>query len=165
MIVYCEISTYIGTSVAWAEHWYGTLVVGGAGWSKKGLPDRLELKQTLTGTGAARMNRREGGDWEAGEETNKFFDEDRVKSVAIEKYKLLFPGATILVDGRHSVCDPQPLLDGPIDTVQTADLFVAEANDVGRWEGDEDAMREICDRWDDFWEGVKCLHSRSIETE
>jgi len=160
MIVYCEISTYIGTSVAWAEHWYGTLVAGSAG-TKRGLPNRVELKQALTGTGAERMTRREndGTTWEVGEETNKFFFEDHVKSVAIEKYKLLFPGATILVDGRHGVCDPQPILDGPLDIVRTANRFVQRAHEVGWWEGDEDAMQVICDEWDDFWEDVKCTLS------
>jgi hypothetical protein len=121
----------------------------------------MELKQTLTGTGAARMTRREndGTTWEAGEETSKFFFEEHVKSVAIEKYKLLFPGATILVDGRHGVCDPQPLLDGPLEIIRTADLFVGRANVLGWWEGDEDAMRDLCAEWDEFWEEVKCTHS------
>jgi hypothetical protein len=152
MIVYCEIMTYIGTAVSWAEHWYANLVCDRG----KGLyAARTELKQTLTESGAARMNRREGGDWEAGERTNKFFSEERLKEVAIVKYKLLFPGATILVDGRNGVCDPQPILDGPAEIMETANWFVERANEVGWWEGDEDAMEVICDEWDEFWEDVK----------
>lgn len=156
MIIYCEISTYTET-LSWAEHWYATLV--------HKLSNRIELKQTLTKSGADRMNRREGGDWTAGEKTNKFFDEKRLKKTAILKYKLLFPAATILVDGRHAICDPQPILDGPEEIKTTANLFVAEADRVGWWEGNEDAMKEICDRWDEFWKEVKCLHSRSTKTE
>lgn len=154
MIVYCEIMTYIGTAVSWAEHWYANLMPD----CKGCLSMRTELKQTLTESGAARMNRREGGDWEAGEKTNRFFSEGRLKEVAIMKYNLLFPGATILVDGRYGVCDPQPILDGPEEIMRTANLLVAEANDAGWWEGDEDTMEEICDRWDEFWEDVKCTH-------
>jgi len=118
------------------------------------------LKQTLTDSGAARMTRREddGTTWEAGEETNKFFEEEDVRREAIRQYKLLFPDATILVDGRHGVCDPQPVLDGPADVMETANWFVEQANAAGWWEGDEDAMQIICDNWDGFWEGVKCTH-------
>jgi len=157
MIVYCEIMTYIGTAVSWAEHWYANLVCDrGPGKSC----DRRELKQTLTDSGAARMTRREddGTTWEAGEETNKFFEEEDVRREAIRQYKLLFPDATILVDGRHGVCDPQPVLDGPADVMETANWFVEQANAAGWWEGDEDAMQIICDNWDGFWEGVKCTH-------
>ncbi len=151
MIVYCEITTYIGTAVAWAEHWYANLVR-----DARSLPKRIELKQTLTESGAARMNRREGGDWTAGEKTNRFFSEERLKEVAILEYKLLFPEATILVEARSGVCDHQPILDGPAEVVATANRFVKRAREVGGWEGDEDAMQVICDEWDEFWEEVKC---------
>lgn len=160
MIVYCHITTYKET-LSYAEHWYANLVCGYRESNKRGLPARIELKQTLTESGAARMNRREGGDWKAGEETNKFFDEERLKKEAILKYKLLLPGATILVDGRHGVCDPQPILDGPEEIMTTANRFTRRANEVGWWEGDEDAMQVICDEWDEFWEEVRCTHSPS----
>jgi len=156
MIVYCEITTWIGTSVGWAEHWYANLVCDRG--SVKSC-ERKELKQTLTESGAARMNRREGGNWEGGEETNKFFEEEDVRREAIMRYTLMFPGATILVDGRHGVCDPQPILDGPEEIMATANRFAGRANEVGWWEGDEDAMQVICDEWDEFWEEIRCLPS------
>lgn len=130
-----------------AEHWYANLVCG----CEKGDLTTKELKQTLTESGAARMNRREGGDWKAGEKTNKFFTEERLKQEAIVKYKLLFPSATILVDGRYGVCDPQPVLDGSEEVMATANRFVQRAHEVGWWEGGGAAMQVICDEWDKFW--------------
>jgi hypothetical protein len=154
MIVYLNITNYL--MCPGAEHWYGTLVGDrGPGLYSK----EVELKHKLTESGAARMNRREGGDWEAGEETNRFFREEQVREEALLRYKRMFPEATILVDGRHGVCDPQPVMDGPPKIMETANRFVEEANEIGWWEGDEHAMEEICERWDDFWEEVKCTHS------
>jgi len=151
MIVYCEIMNYL--LVPGAEHWYANLVCRPSAMESD---TRLELKRTLTESGAARLNRREGGDWEAGEETNKFFTEEAVKEEAIRRYKLMFPDAVMLVDGRDGVCDPQPILDGPPKVMTTANRFVQRAHDIGWWEGgDEAAMRVLCDEWDEFWEPLR----------
>ena len=151
MIVYCKPMTWVGTSVSWAEHYYGDLICG-----KK----RKELTHALTASGAARMTRREGDGttWVVGEKTNRFSDKEHVKQEAIRQYKTAFPGATILVYGGTGVCDPQPILDGPEYIKVTANRFVDRANEVGWWEGDEDDMQVICDEWDEFWKGIKCSH-------
>jgi len=149
MIVYCETMNFL--LVPGAEHWYANLVCRHSAMESA----KQELKRTLTESGAARLNRREGGDWEAGEETNKFFTEEAVKEEAIRRYKLMFPDATMLVDGRDGVCDPQPILDGPAEIMRTANWFVERANEAGWWEGDEAAMRIICDNWDGFWQPLR----------
>ena len=127
------------------EHFYGNL-------RRDGEPTK-ELKHPLTATEAARLNRRDkdGPRWEKGEEACQFFSKDHVKKGAIKRYKEMFPSAIILVHGSSGTFDPQTILDGPEEFMDTINELVFRAEEIGGWDGDEIEMQHIVDEWEDVW--------------
>ncbi len=146
MIVYCHMMSWVGSSVVSAEHYYAWLEC------KK---VRHDLTHVLTQSEADRLNRREPGvNYVAGGTSSQFFDEERLKRAAIEQYKKVFPGATLLVYGDQITHEPQPILDGPLRIKSKINELADAARAINWWEDDEDAMQIIQDEWKKLWELV-----------
>jgi hypothetical protein len=151
-VVYCTLSSWVDR-VQGAEHYYVDL-------SRGRFSDKVAEKvyHNLTLSEAERLNRRRLQDpeypepqWKAGEEIGYFFDRERAVRGAVAAYKELFPGAIILVEGDIGTCEPQPILDGPPEVMRAINELVAEAEEIGWWEEDEEAMQAISDAWKAIW--------------
>ena len=144
-VVYCGITSWKGR-VQGAEHYYVDLV-------QKVYPrNEVSLRHNLTGTEADRLNRRNPDKrWEAGEEVRYFFDRDRAVRAAVTQYKLLFPGAIILVEGDCCTYEPQPILDGPQEVMEAINELYKQAEEIYWWEEDEETMQSISDAWKAIW--------------
>jgi len=127
------------------EHYYGDL-------HRLGEPIK-ELKHPLTASEADRMNRRnrDGEHWEKGEEVRQFFSRDRVIKEAIKRYKEMFPGAIVLVHGSPGIYDPQTILDGPKEFMDTINELISRAEEIDGWDGDEIEMQYITEEWEYVW--------------
>jgi hypothetical protein len=85
--------------------------------------------------------------YKAGEDTSRFLSEDKLKSEAIDQYKIMFPGASLLVYGDSGTIEPQPILDGPEGAVEWAEELVIACEENGWWEEDEPLMDCLSDEW------------------
>jgi hypothetical protein len=148
-VVYCKISSWKGY-VPGAEHYYADLRQREGGESWKTIEKKVYHNLTLSE--AERLNRRNPDErWEAGEEVGYFFDRDRAVEGAVAAYKGLFPGAVLLVEGEIGTYQPQLILDGPPKVMEAINDLYRQAEDNDGWEGDEEAMRLICEAWEAIW--------------
>lgn len=149
MIVYCDMRTWAGSlAVPYAVHYYAKLVHGRV---------RKELSHVLTAAEACALTESDVNDappYETGDTSCRFLSEDRLKKAALAIYKDTFPNATILVYGEKCVCDPQLLLDGPPELMAAVNELYDEAERNDWWEGDEEIMEGIYNRFSAIWEGV-----------
>jgi hypothetical protein len=151
MIVYCEMKTWVGSAIVWsAAHYYAKLVCG---------KEQEELWFILTADEAAALNKSDEDDdgappYKEGDGSSRYLSEDRLKARAIAKYKEVFPGATILVYGEKCAYEPQIILDGPPELMAAVNALVAEGEENDWWEGDEDTMKDIRDRFRAIWNKV-----------
>jgi len=143
-VTYCRITSWAGR-VAGAEHQYVEL-------HQKGGVEGKTLQHNLTLSEAERLNRRNPSErWAPGEEVNYFFDRGRAVRAAVEQYKLVYPDSVILVDGDPTTHQPQPILDGPPETMELINNLVELAEAIDWWEEDEPAMQVIQDAWKAIW--------------
>lgn len=150
-----EIRSWVGTSAIGASHYYGELRI-------PGVKDHVEVERVLTARETKRLNKeaREHGDvgftYTVGATSGRFWDEKSVEDTAIEYIKANHPEIVLLFKGSRAVCDPQPVLLGPEPLKTQLNALVAEAEANDWWEGDEDAMESISQRWKaltkDSWE-------------
>ncbi len=59
------------------------------------------------------------------------------------------------MEGEKSVLDPQPIMDGPNEIKVAVNDLVERGEAVGWWDGDEEAMQEIVDEWEELWETLE----------
>ncbi len=146
-IVYCRIVSW-ADRVPRAEHYYVTLLNGG-------FSDRVEktVWNVLTLSEVERYNRKSPGErWVVGKKVGSFFSRGRAIRGAVGYYQEAFPGAVVLVEGDTGTYDPQLILDGPPGVMEKLNSLFVDADDIGWWEDDEEAMQIISDEWRAIWE-------------
>lgn len=138
-IIYLHVTTWAKILCS-AQHYYGTL---------KSNDKKVEVLYTLTAEDAARLNKEgDRGYYKPGDTSSRFWSLDALRTAAIEQWQIEFPDALLLIQGVRHVYDPQPVLAGPPEIVDRLNNIVdrCEANDW--WEGDEDAMKRLCQEWE-----------------
>ena len=141
-----EITSWSGIS-AGAQHYYGSLH-GGVDEEYRS----VRVCRRLSAESARKLNaQRDRGDdapgFAAGMTTECFDSEAHVRITARRQWRKLFPNAVVLLEGQSAVCDPQRCIAGPPAVRRAINAFVAEAEKVGWYEGDEKAMGAITDRY------------------
>ena len=137
-VAYLNISTWEGISVG-ACHFYGSLSCG-----KK----TIDIERVLTKSTASRLNQKRAKDllpYEKGSETALFLSSASVRRRAIATFREHFPKANILVEGRRSVVEPQPVLVGPESLKEQVNAWCKRKHDL---DCSEDEWDEICDVWE-----------------
>lgn len=141
-----SIRSWVGTSALGASHYYGELHIPGP-------KDFVQVGRPLTAREAKQFNKeaREHGDtgftYRVGDLSGRFWDEKSVKDTAIEYIKANHPEIVLLLEGNRAVCDPQPVLFGPEPLKTELNKLVAEAEANDWWEGNDDKMENISQRW------------------
>lgn len=109
MKVYLEISSWIGISIG-AIHFYGKMKCSDGDEFKS-----IEMLHPLTISQARELNKNEKYRlYDAGDMYYGYDSKNEIRKQAIETYKDLFPGATVLIEGHIAYADPQPILDGEL---------------------------------------------------
>lgn len=135
-----EINSWIGTAPG-ASHYFGRLRID---------KETIDVDREITKEVALALNRDEKrkGDsyrWSVGGTTIRFHSEAEVIARAIEMIAE-YPDA-VLFEGSSAVLDPQPVLHGPEPLKTECNQMVAEAEANDWWEGDEETMEAISERW------------------
>ena len=118
-----EVTSWVGSGICFAEHYYGKLKGSLAKkgeksqWTNIQSWEEIEVEYTLTAKEAAALNKEaaEGGmlaaNYQVGEMSTRFFSEEKLMVCAIELARSL--GYDALVRGSYSCCSPQKILFGP----------------------------------------------------
>lgn len=151
-VCYLRITTWVGTTVFGAEHWYGRLISGPRkDW--KDHSNEVEVEHVLTADEAKRLN--EGDEfstYEAGGTSTRFFHKEDLIAEAVECYRAHFPRAKLLIEGDPTTLEPQLILDGPFDLAVKINSIVDECNVLGWWDhGNDDACEVLCEQWRQIW--------------
>jgi len=118
---YLEITTWKGTFVWYADHYYGSLRFG---------DERIDVNCKPTG----------------GDEPCGFTDEEKLVKSATELFKQDSHGYEILIKGSSHVCFPQKILVGPSEIKAEANgLYNQYVNHEGGWNHE---MKNIFEKWD-----------------
>jgi len=127
-------------------------------YEKGGKYIREEIKRKLTKEDADELNRQRPSSYpyRKGHETNAFNTRKELIKVTRAKWKKLCPDAIVLFEGSYGVMSPQICLSGPREIKKRLNEFVERANEVGWYEGDEEAMEKIDDEYGEYLEEVLC---------
>lgn len=140
------VTTWVDSSVIGATHYYGRIQI-------EGRRTDITVERTIGKAEAKQLNKdeRDAGDgpsYKVGDISGRFWSEAQVIEAAVAYMQEKHPTIAYLMNGCRSCLDPQPCLIGPepIKTALNALVAEAEANDW--WEGDEDVMKDIFQRWE-----------------
>ncbi len=140
---YLQITTWKGTLVWYAAHYYGCLRFG---------DERVDLQDKLTEAGAKRFNKAERDSlykYKAGDETDRFSDEEKLIKSAIELFKKDDHGYEILLKGDNSYCDPKKVLAGSPEIMVEANKLFDQYEENGGWDCiNKQKIERICEQWD-----------------
>jgi hypothetical protein len=145
-VCYLRITTWAGSRVCSAQHWYGTLSCGPR---PRGEHD---VQYILSQADADRLNNSDG-DYRAGEESGRFFSKDALIEAALACWQQHFPKARLLIEGTADTLEPQPVLAGSPDIAARINQLWRECEELGWWDGDASAG-EACEARSDVWLGI-----------
>ena len=144
-IVYLVISSWTGISIE-AEHFYGKLIFR----DKYETIQEIELKRKLSLKEAKLLDKKDDcHTWQILRETERFNSTNDIQKLAIKTYKKLFPSAEILIEGRSSVAEPQPILAGNLKLKKEINKLNKRANEIGRWDNKKE-MQKIWTKWNNL---------------
>lgn len=147
-IVYLHVSSFMWIGSLGAEHYFGSLYCN--------FEDELKetkLTHKLTEKQAKSLNDKLGFDggfflYNKGQESEQFWTEAAIESVALKTYKKHFPQAAVLIRGDFAACGPQEILDCPTEYRKRLEELYDEAVEIGFYENDFEEMSKITDKWD-----------------
>ena len=161
-VCYLRMATWVDSSVAYAEHYYGRLACGD---NRK---TDVEVKHPLSAAEAERLNDTDGytmHPYKAGELSARFFSREQLVTAAKACYRECFPSAILLIDGDSCVYDPQEVLDGPPDLVSRMNRIWQECEKLDFWEiaGNSERVNELFAEWHYLW--LEHLQARAPAAE
>ena len=131
-VVYLDITTWQGSSVG-AVHWYGEL-------KQKGQRP-ITLEAPLSTSHATYVNKQAqrrglGIPYEPGDMYSGFMEREHVIGLARACWKIVYPDAVLLLEGRTGIVEPMPILEAP-ETWDVAGLneLWALCEELGWWNG------------------------------
>src|ERR1700682_5889941 len=106
-IVWLQISSWVGSSVWYAEHYYGRLISGS--YADKNRTEE-QVQKPMTASEARERNKenhRKGDSWKfkKGDMTGQFISEQDVVDAAVEMWKEKFPDGQVLIRGFAGTLD------------------------------------------------------------
>jgi len=150
LIAYLEITTWVGSSVVYGEHYYGKIFFG---------QDYVDVYTILTRTEAIKLNKAEewsvfpyGIRYKQGEETSRFTDKKKLIKCATEVFnkKIKPKGFNILLECSKCIIDPCYMIIGPDNIKSKANKLWKQFEKFNGWECDkvnESKVQKICDEW------------------
>ena len=159
-VVYFKIRTYVGSAtVYWAKHWQGALFSNG---DREG--EGVEVTFTMTQADADAANKEDGpydspediaygyqGSYHAGCESTRFTSKESLLESAIAVWQRHYPNASILIEGEPGIVEPQPILVGPPSIKERINTIWEKCEELGWWEGDEEAVEKLSVEWQKIW--------------
>ncbi len=150
---YLKITTWVG-SLSNAQHYYGRIV-----FALKEHRD-IDVNHKLTIKEAINLNKSDNfrfipnnNNYKAGEVTDRFMDESKLKREAIKTFKkeVMPKGFEILMLGDNCCIDPEEMLVGPKSVMEKSNELNDRFNALNGWEckdEDEKIVDHICKQWD-----------------
>ena len=131
-------------------HFYGTLE-----WNDHPTYTHEEVYHELTTREAQRFNKEERwislrGNYKKGSRSNKFDSEDQVHEWAIKAFlKKPLDAKILLLDNYLNAERTLAVIDKNLEPLmKELNELSIQADECGRWEGDQLRMREICKEWE-----------------
>lgn len=144
-VVYLRGTTWVGSSVCCAEHWYGRFA-----WQKT---RDVDVEHELTQEEADRLN--VGDDWatyKPGDMSTRFFSLESMIDAARATWKLHFPEAKLLILGDPGTHEPQQVIDGPSRLMALITTLWQECEELGWWDGGHEPECEVLyEEWKRIW--------------
>ncbi len=146
-IVFCTVTTWVGSSVCYAEHFYARLRRR----SRKG-PEEIDLEYRVNSEEAKKLNEDDtlgtSAEYKAGETSERFFCLSKIKRVAAREYKKLMPGSELLILGASTTMEPQEILGGPPGLRRPANVIFRRCERLGWWDkGNDTTVQGLSDKW------------------
>jgi hypothetical protein len=141
-VCYLRISTFVGSCVWCATHWYGKLICG-----KK----KIDVLCTLTQEAADRFNQADPSTnpYRAGETTGRFPSKIALITAAMIQWQQT--GARFLIQGDPATWEPQWVLAGPEDVRTRINAIFAECEQLGWWGKNADKVGRLSNKWEQIW--------------
>ena len=136
--VYCSITSWVDCSTVLGEHYYARLRRRGC--------DEIDLEYTIGKMEAGKFDEPDifgtSAEYKSGDSSTRFFSEEKLRRLAVCRYRTLFPGASLLVVGRHYTAQPQEILNGPRGLRAPANVIFRKCEELDWWESGHDSEVE-----------------------
>jgi hypothetical protein len=147
-IVYLYITTWKGSCVGWAKHYYGSLWHNGK---------RTEVSIPMTVSDAKNLNKEDDYNYyKRGDMLSRFENKEQLIRAAIKLYKKLYPETDLLIEGSSATLDPQKVLVGPLKLKNKLNDLYKQFEAYNGWgcnPEDEPAVSRISNQWEELLNG------------
>jgi len=150
-IVFLTITTWVGTCVIGADHYYGRLRPLNGNQS-------FDVSYKLSKEDAKNLNRGikpenvKSIGYKEGDESERFRSRKKLIAEAKKQFKKRFPKAKVLVLGDRGIIEPQEILVGPREFKSKINRLAKEYDKLD-WDIDEDQpkIRKLEGEWQELW--------------
>lgn len=158
--VYLEVTTWVGSSVTFAQHFMARMywivgidpLHGGKVWEHSEV-ERVLTAQETESLNASERRRGRGTDefhaYEEGDTSSRFLSEEALYAAAKAQWRKECPEADALMVSHHYTLDPALVLDGDPNMVITLNMLYNRAVELDFWEKKEHEaeMKIVYNNW------------------
>lgn len=155
-VAYLKITTWVGSAVGYAQHYYGTIYFGDNQWSAK--TPKKDVKFKIDSRQAIEFNKEEpdlirmGLGNKPGDMSTRFTDRDMLIKKGTKLFKKDPKGCDVLLEGDSGYVDPHKMLAGPKDVMEKGNKLYEEFEEYDGWgckPEEEKDVRRISNAWSD----------------